>query len=129
LQEREASNGRPPPADNSELYACSRGTLSLPWTLLLAAGDVIEEVKWFFSGGSHEIMAMETNEAFLFTSTFSGRLTRTSNAGLDVSHPLESGNYSVEVHARTAAGDLVTLWRSAYVHDTGVYRLDQLTEI
>jgi hypothetical protein len=108
------------PADNSVLYACSRGTLSLPWTLLLAAGDVIEDVKWFFSGGTQEIMAADLNGVFLHVPAYSGRVSKTSNAGLDVSHPLESGNYSVEVHARTAAGDLVTLWRSAYLHVTGV---------
>jgi hypothetical protein len=103
------------PADNSVLYACSRGTLSLPWTLLLAAGDVIEDVKWFFSGRSQEIMAADVNGVFVPLPAYSGRVTKTTNAGLDVSHvqQLDSGNYSVEVLARTAAGDLVTLWRSA----------------
>jgi hypothetical protein len=116
------------PADNSVLYACARGTLSLPWTLLLAAGDVIEDVKWFFSGRSQEIMAMEANGVFLTTPSFSGRVSKTTNAGLDVSHvqQLDSGNYSVEVLARTAVGDLVTLWRSAYVHVTGVYWVHHL---
>jgi hypothetical protein len=106
------------PTDNSVLYACSHNTLSLPWTLLLAAGDVIEDVKWFFSGRSQEIMAVEANGLFLPSPSFSGRVSKTTNAGLDVSHvqQLESGNYSVEVLARTAAGDVVTLWRSAYVH-------------
>jgi hypothetical protein len=118
------------PADNSVLYACSRGTLSLPWTLLLAAGDVIEDVKWFFSGRSQEIMAADMNGVFVSLPAYSGRVSKTTNAGLDVSHvqQLDSGNCSVEVLARTAAGDVVTLWRSAYVHVTGVYRLDHVIE-
>jgi hypothetical protein len=105
------------------LYACSRGTLSLPWTVVLGAGDVVEAVKWFFSGRSQELMAMEANGMFIPSPSFSGRVSKTTNAGLDVSHvqQLESGNYSVEVLARTAAGDVVTLWRSAYVHVTGLY--------
>jgi hypothetical protein len=53
--------------------------------------------------------------------SFSGRVSKTTNVGIDVKHVqvLDSGNFSVEVLVRTAAGDVVTLWRSAFVHVTG----------
>jgi multidrug efflux pump subunit AcrB len=65
-------------------------------------------------------VAAEVNGLFFPSPAFSGRVTKTTNAGMDISHvtQLESGNYSVEVLARTDAGDVVTLWRSANVHVT-----------
>jgi hypothetical protein len=51
------------------LYACAHGTLSLPWTVIFAAGDVIESIQWFFSGRSEEIIAMDAQGHFFPTPT------------------------------------------------------------
>jgi hypothetical protein len=81
-----AAQWAPEPPDNAVLYACAQGMLSLPWNILLAAGDVINNIEWFFTGRSEEMIAMEAHGNFLTMPSFSGRVTKTANAGIDVTH-------------------------------------------
>ena len=116
------------------VYACAHGTLSLPWTLSVTNGDVIEDIQWFYSGRSQELIATEAHGFFFLTPAFSGRAQQITNAGIEIDHvPVEGwGNYSVEVIARTAGGDVVTLRRSATVHVTGwklVFFSQQIREV
>jgi hypothetical protein len=83
--------------------------------------DIVEIIQWFFSGRSDELIVTEAHGHFFPTPTFSGRVSKTTNAGIDVDRiqTQDSGNYSVELLVRTASGNVETLWRSAYVHATG----------
>jgi hypothetical protein len=60
--------------------------VSLPWKIVLAAGEVIENVQWFFNGRSEEVVAMEMHGHFIPMPSFSTRVTKTTNAGIDVKH-------------------------------------------
>jgi hypothetical protein len=80
------------------------------------------DIQWFLAGRSDEMFAMEAHGHFVTMPSFSGRVTRTTNVGIDVKHVqmLESGNYSVEVIVKQASGDVVQLMRSAIVYITGL---------
>ena len=67
---------------------------------------------------------MLSRDTFFGAPTFSGRVQQTANAGIEISHVTtqESGNYSVEIIARDASGDLITIQRTVSVRVVGEYR-------
>jgi hypothetical protein len=67
------------------LYACANSDLS-GWSVRLAPGDVMEGAQWFFEGLSQELVGTETHGLFFAGSSFSGRVAKTTNAGIDVQH-------------------------------------------
>ncbi|XP_070183112.1 uncharacterized protein [Littorina saxatilis] len=104
--------------DNAVVYACARGTLSLPWNLTLSGGDSVMDIQWFYSGRSEaELIATEVRGHFLTLPAFSGRVRKIGNAGIEMDgvEAIARGNYSVEVVGQSAAGAVTTLRRSVFV--------------
>ncbi|XP_070183111.1 uncharacterized protein [Littorina saxatilis] len=103
--------------DNAVVYACARGTLSLPWNLTLSGGDSVMDIQWFYSERSEELIATEVHGHFLILPAFSGRVRKISNAGIEIDgvEAIARGNYSVEVVGQSAAGAVTTLRRSVFV--------------
>ncbi|KAK7092832.1 hypothetical protein V1264_008519 [Littorina saxatilis] len=107
--------------DNAVVYACARGTLSLPWNLTLSGGDSVMDIQWFYSERSEELIATEVHGQFLIFPAFSGRVRKISNAGIEIDgvEAIAKGNYSVEVVGQSAAGAVTSLRRSVFVFISG----------
>ena len=66
---------------------------------MLAQGESIENVEWFYEGRSSEMIAVLTHGNFLALPAFADRVKLVQNAGLTVAGVgvEDSGNYSVQI--------------------------------
>ncbi|KAK7105730.1 uncharacterized protein [Littorina saxatilis] len=103
--------------DGQPVYACAGANLLLPWNVSKATTEGIEDIKWFYSGRSQEMIAIFANGNFLSMPSFDGRVLHVTTGGLYLRHVQvsDTGNYSIEVSGHDASGAFVTHRHTAVV--------------
>ena len=107
--------------ENDIIYACADDSILLSWNVSKSDTESILNIQWFYEGRSQELIASNVHGQFVATPVFSGRVEKTTNAGIVLHHVtlLDRGNYSVEVVVGEANGDVTVLRRSVTVEISG----------
>ena len=102
-------------------YACQDSRITIPWQFATSQGDTINDIQWYFSGRSEELIAVEASDAFVPLPAFATRLQQIDNAGLILSNVTvgDTGRYSVEVNGFEASGAHFALHRYVMVQVSG----------
>nr|QBA18385.1 VIgL family C1q-related protein 10 [Littorina littorea] len=103
--------------DGQPVYACAGANLLLPWNVSKATTEGIEDIKWFYSGRSQEMIAIFANGNFLSMPSYADRVLHVTTGGLYLRHVQvsDTGNYSIEVSGHDASGAFVTHRHTAVV--------------
>ena len=107
--------------DEQPVYACAGGSLLLPWNVSESASESLDDIQWFYRGGSEEMVAVLAHGNFLLMPAFSGRVQHVATGGLFLSHVqvADSGNYSIRVSGHDGGGAFFTLSHTARVRVGG----------
>ena len=80
------------------------------------------DLAWLSSGDDKHFIAAFTEGTLLPVSEYRGRVHHTTNAGIQLDRLTEAdtGNYSVELLVKTAAGEIASLASFVFVRVTGI---------